>query len=78
MGIGGTLYNIFLKRTSTFTVVVVASAFVFERSFDVAADKIFDTINKGVSTHFSIFYISIFISLILFKIMFDTRASYVS
>ncbi|XP_029156608.1 cytochrome b-c1 complex subunit 9 [Nylanderia fulva] len=47
MGIGGTLYNVVLRRTSTFTLVVLASAFVFERSFDVAADKIFETINKG-------------------------------
>lgn len=47
MGIGNTLYNVVLRRTSTFTVVVLASAFAFERSFDLAADKIFDTINKG-------------------------------
>ncbi|XP_050463753.1 cytochrome b-c1 complex subunit 9 [Cataglyphis hispanica] len=47
MGIGATLYNVVLRRTSTFTIVVVASAFVFERGFDLAADKIFDTINKG-------------------------------
>ncbi|XP_070164819.1 cytochrome b-c1 complex subunit 9 [Polyergus mexicanus] len=47
MGIGATLYNVFLRRTSTFTVVVIASAFVFERAFDLAADQIFDTINKG-------------------------------
>ncbi|KAL6427475.1 hypothetical protein ACFW04_008769 [Cataglyphis niger] len=47
MGIGATLYNVVLRRTSTFTVVVLASAFIFERGFDLAADKIFDTINKG-------------------------------
>ncbi|TGZ47345.1 cytochrome b-c1 complex subunit 9 [Temnothorax longispinosus] len=47
MGLGGTFYNLVLKRTSTFTVAVVASAFMFERGFDMAADYIFDTINKG-------------------------------
>ncbi|XP_072752674.1 cytochrome b-c1 complex subunit 9 [Anoplolepis gracilipes] len=47
MGIGGTLYSRVLRRTSTFTAVILASAFVFERSFDLAAEKIFDTINKG-------------------------------
>ncbi|XP_012528498.1 cytochrome b-c1 complex subunit 9 [Monomorium pharaonis] len=47
MAFGGTLYNLVLKRTSTFTIAVLASAFVFERAFDVAADEIFDTINKG-------------------------------
>lgn len=58
MGIGATLYNVVLRRTSTFTIVVLASAFVFERGFDLAADKIFDTINKGVNIYFSIYYIS--------------------
>ncbi|EFN65866.1 hypothetical protein EAG_06983 [Camponotus floridanus] len=47
MSIGSTLYNVFLRRTSTFVVVVVASSFFFERSFDLAADKIFDSVNKG-------------------------------
>ncbi|XP_032678781.1 cytochrome b-c1 complex subunit 9-like [Odontomachus brunneus] len=42
-----TLYNIFLKRTSTFTLTVLTAAFVFERTFDLASDKIFDTVNKG-------------------------------
>ncbi|KAM0725673.1 Cytochrome b-c1 complex subunit 9 [Formica fusca] len=47
MGIGATLYNVVLRRTSSFAVVVLASTFVFERGFDLAADQIFDTINKG-------------------------------
>ncbi|KYQ54645.1 Cytochrome b-c1 complex subunit 9 [Trachymyrmex zeteki] len=47
MGFGGTLYNLVLRRTSTFTVAVLASAFIFERAFDMASEKIFDTINKG-------------------------------
>lgn len=45
------LYNFVLKRTSTFTIAVLAAAFVFERGFDMASEKIFDTINKGVSVH---------------------------
>ncbi|XP_011171059.1 cytochrome b-c1 complex subunit 9 [Solenopsis invicta] len=47
MALGGTLYRLVLKRTSTFTVAVIASAFVFERAFDMASEKIFDSINKG-------------------------------
>ncbi|KAG5316314.1 QCR9 protein, partial [Acromyrmex insinuator] len=47
MGFSSTLYNLVLRRTSTFTVVVLASAFIFERGFDMASEKIFDTINKG-------------------------------
>lgn len=45
------LYNLVLRRTSTFTLAVLVSAFVFERGFDLAADKIFDTVNKGVNIH---------------------------
>jgi len=51
MKFGGMLYNLVLRRTSTFTIAVLASAFVFERAFDMASEKIFDTINKGVSVH---------------------------
>ncbi|KAG5335082.1 QCR9 protein, partial [Acromyrmex charruanus] len=47
MGFSSTLYNLVLRRTSTFTVAVLASAFIFERGFDMASEKIFDTINKG-------------------------------
>ncbi|XP_012225018.1 cytochrome b-c1 complex subunit 9 [Linepithema humile] len=47
MGLGATLYNLVLKRTSTFTVTIIATAFIFERGFDLASEKIFDTINKG-------------------------------
>ncbi|KYM94474.1 PREDICTED: cytochrome b-c1 complex subunit 9 [Cyphomyrmex costatus] len=47
MSLAGTLYNLVLKRTSTFTVAVLACAFMFERGFDMASDKIFDSINKG-------------------------------
>jgi len=35
------------KRTSTFAVAIIASAFFFERAFDVAADSIFESVNKG-------------------------------
>ncbi|XP_020280678.1 cytochrome b-c1 complex subunit 9 [Pseudomyrmex gracilis] len=47
MGLTGTLYRLVFKRSSTFAVAVLASAFFFERSFDMASEKIFDTINKG-------------------------------
>ncbi|KYM89581.1 PREDICTED: cytochrome b-c1 complex subunit 9 [Atta cephalotes] len=47
MGFSSTMYNLVFRRTSRFTVAVLASAFVFERGFDMASEKIFDTINKG-------------------------------
>lgn len=48
MSLGSTIYNVFLRRTSTFIVTIMASAFVFERTFDIAADTIFENLNKGV------------------------------
>jgi hypothetical protein len=47
MGIGGQIYNIFFKRTSTFALTLCAAVFLFERSADGVADSIFDRINKG-------------------------------
>ncbi|NP_001161451.1 cytochrome b-c1 complex subunit 9 [Nasonia vitripennis] len=47
MSLGTTFYNIFLKRSSTFMVTIIGSAFFFERTFDIAADQIFRSINKG-------------------------------
>ena len=43
-----TIYNAIFKRTSTFMLTIVATAFVFERSVDLAADAIYDSINRGV------------------------------
>jgi ubiquinol-cytochrome c reductase subunit 9 len=43
------LYDIVFKRTSTFAVGIVASVFFFERTFDMASDNIFRSINRGVS-----------------------------
>lgn len=56
MGFGATFYNLVLKRTSTFTVAVLATAFIFERGFDMASEKIFDTVNKGVSVLLYLLY----------------------
>ncbi|KYN11613.1 PREDICTED: cytochrome b-c1 complex subunit 9-like [Trachymyrmex cornetzi] len=47
MGFSSTVYNLVLRRTSTFTVAVLVSAFVFERGFDMVSEKIFDTVNRG-------------------------------
>ncbi|XP_037050022.1 cytochrome b-c1 complex subunit 9 [Bradysia coprophila] len=41
------LYNLVFKRTSTFAVGILASVFFFERGFDVAADALFESHNKG-------------------------------
>lgn len=45
----GALYNLVFKRTSTFAVAIMGSVFFFERGFDLAADSIFESVNKGVS-----------------------------
>ncbi|ENN71559.1 hypothetical protein HUJ04_000852 [Dendroctonus ponderosae] len=47
MSIGKTIYNSIFKRSSTFTLAFIASAFIFERTLDSACDTIFDNINKG-------------------------------
>lgn len=43
------IYNLVCKQTSTYVVGIFASAFVFERTFDLVADSIFESHNKGVS-----------------------------
>jgi hypothetical protein len=43
------IYNLFMKRTSTYAVAIMGSVFFFERGFDVIADGIFESTNKGVS-----------------------------
>ncbi|XP_043595351.1 cytochrome b-c1 complex subunit 9 [Bombus pyrosoma] len=40
------LYNLF-KRSSTFTLSILAATFFFERGFDMIGDKIFDKVNEG-------------------------------
>lgn len=47
MALGGTIYNIFFKRSSTFFLSVVVGAFAFERFADGLSDSIFDSINRG-------------------------------
>jgi ubiquinol-cytochrome c reductase subunit 9 len=42
------LYNLVFKRTSTYAVAIMASVFIFERSFDLVAENIFYSANKGV------------------------------
>lgn len=43
------IYNLLCKRTSTYVVGIMASVFFFERGFDLSADTIFESYNKGVS-----------------------------
>lgn len=52
MGAGKAVYNLLFKRQSTFMVTIIASAFVFERTFDIVSDGIFRNRNKGVSIRF--------------------------
>ncbi|XP_002081248.2 cytochrome b-c1 complex subunit 9, partial [Drosophila simulans] len=41
------IYNTLFKRTSTYAVAIIASAFFFERALDVTSVAIFEGINKG-------------------------------
>ena len=50
MSLVSTLYNAVLRRSSTYAVAIITGAFFFERAFDMATEKIFDDINKGVKT----------------------------
>lgn len=43
------IYNTLFKRTSTYAVAIIASAFFFERAIDVSSVAIFESVNKGVS-----------------------------
>jgi ubiquinol-cytochrome c reductase subunit 9 len=45
--IGGKIYNIFFKKSSTYFITLIAGAFVFEAVADQGCDYVFDTINKG-------------------------------
>ncbi|KAF3424847.1 hypothetical protein E2986_11014 [Frieseomelitta varia] len=42
------LYNVLFKRSSTFTVTILVSCFIFERGLDLVADQIFEQVNQGV------------------------------
>ncbi|PBC33456.1 cytochrome b-c1 complex subunit 9 [Apis cerana] len=41
------LYNFIFKRSSTFTIAIIASSFFFERAFDLISNEMFEQINKG-------------------------------
>lgn len=47
MALGGQIYNIFFKKSSTYFLTLVAGAFLFERFADGFSDRVFDSINKG-------------------------------
>lgn len=49
MSLVSTLYNATLKKTSTWVLVIIGSAFYVERGADVLRDTIYDYANKGVS-----------------------------
>lgn len=49
MALGNAIYNALFKRTSTFILTIAGGTFFFERTFDIAADTLFDRINEGVS-----------------------------
>ncbi len=47
MTLGGKIYNIFFKKSSTYFLTLVGGAFFFERFADQVSDSIFDSINRG-------------------------------
>ena len=49
MSLMAKVYNAAFKRTSTYFLLLVAGAFLFERTFDMNTQKIFKYINRGVS-----------------------------
>ncbi|VEN51253.1 unnamed protein product [Callosobruchus maculatus] len=47
MGLNETVYNLIFKRTSTMTLACIASAFFFERTFDLVTESFFEKYNEG-------------------------------
>lgn len=47
MSLGGKIYDIFFKKSSTYILTLVVGSFAFERFSDGLADNIFDSINRG-------------------------------
>lgn len=50
MVLGRTFYNTIVKKNSVFVATIFASAFAFEVAFDTTTTKVWDNLNKGVST----------------------------
>lgn len=48
MGLSSVVYNTVFKRTSTFALAIITSAFFFERAVDHGVDIFFDIHNEGV------------------------------
>ncbi|KAG5370354.1 Cytochrome b-c1 complex subunit 9 [Yarrowia sp. C11] len=42
-----TFYNVFVKRNSAFVATILASAFVFDMTFETAIDNVWDRLNAG-------------------------------
>ncbi|KAI8836580.1 cytochrome b-c1 complex subunit 9 [Chytridium lagenaria] len=47
MGIQGTIYNTFFRRSSTYILTIVGAAFAFEIGFDSVSERLWDAANKG-------------------------------
>nr|XP_033811519.1 cytochrome b-c1 complex subunit 9 isoform X1 [Geotrypetes seraphini] len=47
MALGGKVYNLLFRRTSTFALTIVVGAVVFERVFDQGADALYEYMNHG-------------------------------
>ncbi|XP_017265980.1 cytochrome b-c1 complex subunit 9 [Kryptolebias marmoratus] len=47
MALSKTIYNVFFRRSSVFTVTIVVSTLVFERAFDQGGDALFEHLNRG-------------------------------
>lgn len=45
------IQKVFGGRTSVFALTCIAGAFFLERAINITGDAIFDSYNKGVSTH---------------------------
>lgn len=45
-----TIYNTLLRRNAVYFGAIFAGAFAFEIAFDNLSDRVWDNVNKGVST----------------------------
>ncbi|XP_072518223.1 cytochrome b-c1 complex subunit 9 [Salminus brasiliensis] len=47
MALAKSVYNLLFRRTSTFAVTIMVTAVAFERTFDLAGDAVFESLNRG-------------------------------
>jgi ubiquinol-cytochrome c reductase subunit 9 len=75
MSLANTFYNTLVKKNSVFVATIFASAFAFEVAFDTTSTKVWDNLNKGVSTRLFFDSVVEFFFFFFFQRTLETEAS---